>query len=280
MDADSLDDVVGADPVYDVLGKRGAVYRWTQENGQWLRYVIDADFYGATFVDTADLDQDGDLDVIVSAYYGESYQLPPQAQGRNGRYAWIENLDGMGGSWQTHIIGELFWGAESLQAGDIDGDGDLDLVGTSSLTDGPYVQQSDLTWFENTDGNGMTWQQHDIDSSYEPYSTLALLRDMDQDGDLDLVTTRREQLDIRWNDQGDGSQWTRKAILVCIGCVPYADIADVDGDGEIDLLASSFSYTGNSQALWFQNLGKGLGWQQYTVQTGLGNWKPGLPAAT
>ena len=46
------------------------------------------------------------FDVIAAAYYGDGPEL-----GRNGKFAWFENDDGVGGAWGKQVLGDLFWGA-------------------------------------------------------------------------------------------------------------------------------------------------------------------------
>ncbi len=46
-----------------------------------------------------------------------------------------------------------FEGANSVYAADVDGDGDLDILGSAFHAD-------DITWWENTAGDGTVWTEH------------------------------------------------------------------------------------------------------------------------
>ena len=66
-------------------------------------------------VHAVDVDQDSDMDVI-------------SASSGDGKVAWYENKDGKGGFSNQKIITEEAQVVESIDAGDIDGDGDQDII--------------------------------------------------------------------------------------------------------------------------------------------------------
>jgi len=269
LNGDGLDDVISTDPVYHILKKLGAVFWWEQQpGGEWTRHTVDAAFHGAQYVSTVDLDFDGDLDVIGAAYYGDAPGL-----GRNGRYAWFENLNGDGSSWVQHLVGNWFWGASHIDSGDMDGDGDLDLVGASDLTDGIQEQESDLTWFENLDGSGRTWLQHDLDMDL-PNASEAHTVDLDGDGDLDVVAANSNPFGMsqfRWyeNVNGDGSVWNKIIIPGEFWGAGYLDVGDIDNDGDLDLMGGG---SGSSQVGWWENIdGMGTSWLAWYVTVSHGS---------
>lgn len=122
----------------------------------------------------ADIDKDGDNDVV-------------QAEGDcvSGRVAWHENADGKGGRWVRHIIaGKTGQDYHSLAVADFDNDGDLDVFSGG----GPLTPKPPHRWFiwENVDGKGAEWAQHEILTGKRCHEAKAA--DVDGDGDIDICS--------------------------------------------------------------------------------------------
>jgi len=113
-----LDAVVG----YEAISTTGVVAWYKQPAnpaGTWSQTII-AQVTGPMSLDVADMDRDGDLDVVV----GEHDLSSP---GTAGLFV-FENADGVGGTWTQHTV---YLGDEhhdGAQVVDIDGDGDLDII--------------------------------------------------------------------------------------------------------------------------------------------------------
>ncbi len=122
---------------------------------------------GARKVFSVDIDQDGDLDLVLVSVNDD-------------RVSWQENLSGDGSEWALHVIKTGFNGAWSIHAGDLDGDGDNDVVATAFFG-------NRLSWFENVEGDGSAWLEHVVrDTDLRPTAVHAV--DLDGDGDLDLAS--------------------------------------------------------------------------------------------
>ena len=75
-------------------------------------FLITDTFDGANSVVSADIDDDGDNDVLGAARFGDDI-------------VWWENLDGSGFSWTNHVIFSFFNGAQSVVAVDLNQNGNM-----------------------------------------------------------------------------------------------------------------------------------------------------------
>lgn len=125
-------------------------------------------------------------------------------------------------------------GAVDLSAGDIDLDGDMDLVTASTYGDW-------ICWYPNN-GDG-TFAGQRVVTQHANAVSASRLADLDADGLLDIVSNKADRA-ILWNVAG-GSSWTPDT-LPGLG-VSRAEV-DLDGDGDLDLVGTD---------RWFENDGSG-----------------------
>ena len=138
----------------------------------------------------------------------------------------------------------LAFGAKTLKSGDIDGDGDLDLVAV-----GTHVMSCINDGSGNFSNGGQRWV------NAWPIGAVALA-DFDADGDLDAATPGSVVL----ND-GNGRFDGTLLGFDCIGVsesVSGIDAADLDGDGDVDLAISVVPYPGDASMHVFLNDGHGV----------------------
>ena len=148
---------------------------------RWLRNLsagfaldtIDADSAAPDRNRVADIDGDGWPDVVVGF---EAINVP-------GPLRWYRNPGGNDSGWTRHDIDEVV-GPMSLDLGDLDGDGDMDVVvGEHNLKDPATAR---LLIYENL-GAGKSWKPHLVYTGDEHHDGAQLL-DADGDGDLDIVS--------------------------------------------------------------------------------------------
>ncbi|MCX8037146.1 MAG: FG-GAP-like repeat-containing protein [Candidatus Sumerlaeia bacterium] len=218
------------------LSASGKVVWWEnglRTGGGWTRRTVDGNFTGAWDVAAADLDRDGDIDLIGAAATANEI-------------AWWENVGGSGTQWTKRMLSTSFVGAHSVAAADLNGDGRLDVLGTS-------FAGNRIVWWENPGNTGAGWPVHTVSDMFTGAQS-AIAADLDQDGDLDIAVAGNLSPGLLWfeNQTGRGDAWTtRTAGGVFAGAIAAA-AADLDGDGDFDLLGAAFQ--GNKIA-WVENRG-------------------------
>ncbi|QRM90716.1 T9SS type A sorting domain-containing protein [Lacinutrix sp. WUR7] len=129
-----------------------------------------------------DIDGDNDLDMVFGS--------------DDRKIAWYENLDGLGafGS-QIIIASDTNTSAvvSSIFPGDVDGDGDIDILSTYSVSN----YSGEVRWHENIDGQGTFNSEQLVSTSIgRPVSLFS--SDIDNDGDMDVVSAGKNFDNITW----------------------------------------------------------------------------------
>jgi hypothetical protein len=169
IDSDGDMDIVRSDVWYDNVNGDGT--KWNIH--RTLGYVqSQGEFARSARIYITDMDGDKDMDVI-------------QCESNNpaGRLVWQENVDSKGINWYMHPVAtETKQDLHSLCVADFDNDGDLDIFsGGGPMTSDLYKRC--FIW-ENIDGIGVKWTQHEILFKIE--CTDAVAADVDADGDIDI----------------------------------------------------------------------------------------------
>jgi hypothetical protein len=181
-------------------------------------HTISDSAHEARSVSAADVDGDGDMDVL---------------SGHN-NIAWYEN-DGSESFTITHTISTS--AASSVYVVDLDGDGDMDVVGSSAGSVG---------WYEN-DGSG-NFATHTICNHYwhRGFRSVYAL-DVDRDGYMDVVAASSSPNNkIMWYEN-DGSQYFNHHIIAdSVNGARSVSAADIDGNGYMDVLS------GHNNIAWYE----------------------------
>jgi hypothetical protein len=235
----------------DVRGAKVVLCR-RDDRGEWTEKALAEDVAAPAHATLVDLDQDGDQDLIVSALGDILPNDEPV-----GQLIWFE---------QTargpirHLLLDGVRRVADCQAGDLDGDGDIDLaVAVFGYARGQVL------WLENIGGG--KFLDHELLAA--PGTIHVPLADFDGDGDLDITAIVSQDDEELWGFENLGAGrfrprrlwYTVNFDLGSAGLVA----GDLDRDGDTDLVLpvgdnledmNSFPQPYHG-CYWFENMG---GW--------------------
>ena len=227
MDRDGDLDIVLNDDYEIVIlenlgGLRPGFRRHDITDGQRLRRPLRA----------VDIDDDGDLDIFGAPTLGRPF-------------SWLEATDAGAFEFTSHTIDQSSSDyMYDIDPGDLDGDGDLDLVTARHYN-------HEIHWYEQIDDGGdVRFVEHLIeDDAQGAYSSR--MADIDGDGHLDVVVTADEDDTLAWyrNSGTPRPFFTAHEISNTLQAPRAARVADADGDGDVDVFCISDYET----LQWFEN---------------------------
>ncbi len=231
---------VDGDGDIDVLSASDQDHKvaWYENDGgappTFTERVISTSAFATSALHAADVDGDGDTDVLSAATLFVEQVL------------WFENDGGSPPGFTLHVISTSVDRASSVYASDVDGDGDTDVL-SSSITD------DKIAWYENDGGSPPTFTQRVISTTAD-FALSVLATDVDGDGDVDVLSASRDDQKIAWyeSDGGLPPTFSEHVISTNANGAISVSAADVDGDGDIDVLSASF---GDDKIAWYENDG-------------------------
>ena len=139
----------------------------------------------------ADLDGDGDADIVAAVGYFEAAE--------EGAVVWHENEGGGEFAPQRPLPQTENGPALAVRAADLDGDRDLDIVAVYERTYShdctDICEWDEIVWHENR-GSGSFAPERNILSGHEVGFSGLRLADVDSDGDADIIFLRSEVNDV------------------------------------------------------------------------------------
>lgn len=199
--------------------------------------------YGSFIPVLGDIDNDGDLDLVVpndGVSQGSSGSVSVRINNGQGSFSTVANRDVLS-----------LYGADEAALGDIDGDGDLDLMVVNFRGRTSTVPGHTVSVRVNNGGGFFSVPSVGAEVALGDEPRSLALGDVDGDGDLDMVVAgtapssfATNTVDVRVNiGLNSGSLTTTSAIgadMVLVGDGPRCVVmGDVDGDGDIDFLTAN-----------------------------------------
>jgi hypothetical protein len=176
---------------------------------EWKRHFITAS-YDTEGGAMADINGDGKPDLIFG-HYGHMGVL------------WI---DFSGAEPRVHHVGGRAEDGHGIGVADVDGDGKADIL-------------TPFGWFRQIDANNDKWEWHG-DWKLEDAGFPIIGFDVNNDGKMDIIYGQGHAYGIYWLEQkidGGTRTWVKHTIDESFSQVHALKLVDLDGDGEMELLA-------------------------------------------
>lgn len=197
---------------------------WYENDGAadptFTGYNVTATTWLANSIHAADIDGDGNIDILSASSFDNTV-------------AWYANDGASPPSFTRHVVTTNASSAQRVFAADVDGDGDMDILSASA-------GDNTIAWYEN-DGMGLpTFTSHVITNAAN-FAFAVYATDLDSDGDVDVISTSVGDDTIAWheNDGNADPTFTSHVITTAYDFPRTVYAADVDGDGDVDILAAS-----------------------------------------
>lgn len=181
MNHDGLKDVLISDRRGDTRGLKWFAHPGTESKvlgAAWQEHLIGMERLEPMFLDITDQNKDQRWEIWISNKDNHVHHYTQ------------EDISGL--KWANELIPfppQSSQRGKAAAAGDIDGDGTLDLISTYESAQ----ESSGVLWSSKSEG---TWIHHDISGSLGIKYDFALLLDMDRDGDLDVLCSEERETSV------------------------------------------------------------------------------------
>lgn len=194
------------------------------------------EFENPNFTKEVDLNGDGSKDLISANSARTGY---------DGKYGWHENNGD--NTFSHHVIFEDIY-ANNINNGDLDLDGDIDVVTASSEL---WINDSGtFSWHENDGAENFT--RHEI-SSGNPGASSIIIVDIDSDGDNDIIGGSKESSIFSLFINDGNQNFDIQTLNISAGDGFQIQSIDLDGDQDLDILVVGSEYV--KHLTWFENNG-------------------------
>lgn len=220
---------------------------WLNEGGVpivFTKQIIDNNLSSALYIYAADIDSDGNIDVIASDVDA-------------GEIVWWKNDGNNPITWIKQSITTSFPTAHGVFACDIDNDGNMDVLGTSEGAD-------KISWWHNNGGNPIIWTEYLIGNNFDGTQSVYAI-DIDTDGDKDVIGAAGsdDEIALWYNNGGNPISWSKQIIDNSFGFAHWVYSTDVNGDNMPDILGAAF--TGGEISCWYNEGGYPINWNKQVI---------------
>lgn len=259
IDRDGRLDVVVSSDLHSGGTPLGSLYWFRNPGGAatgiWPRHTIAQDLSDTEHINDiaiADMDRDGRLDVVIR-HLGPTLEV---------RILFQDTLD----SWTVRTLPVR--AREGLEVADLDRDGRLDIL------------LNGFWWAAPANPRTESFSEHSIDSAYHSLPVTGLnnsvkigVGDLDRDGRDDVLYSVAEgdAVQLAWFQCPADPRtqvWTKTIIEANFTNGHQAELGDMDGDGDLDLV-NGLAF-GSSGVFVYRNEGNGAAWTKQVLTTSVG----------
>lgn len=160
----------------------------------------------------------------------------------NGGHLGFRTGNKTGGLWPETIVADApptggTFAAGDLEVGDMDGDGDTDILAVKHTGEWDDAGESaEIYYYENP-----TWEPHSIGEAKDAVKDMSI-GDFDGDGLADLAVLTFDEQNLRIHHQQADGAFKLVQDITQQGLHEGMDVGDLNGDGRMDIAANGFVF--------------------------------------